>query len=187
MAQALGILETTGLTGIIAGGDAMVKAARVELSGWDKVGSGMVTIFCRGDVAAVKSAVDAGAQAASSVGEVRAVHVIARPHVDLGVLIPTNEGGSIDGVRALGMLESRGTTGVVEAADAMEKAADVDLVRVVEIGGGFMTVLIAGDVGSVQSAVTAGAEAAERVGEVITRHVIARPSEQILSLFGSLK
>ena len=67
------------------------------------------------------------------------------------------------------------------------EAADVDLVRVVEIGGGFMTVLIAGDVGSVQSAVTAGAEAAERVGEVITRHVIARPSEQILSLFGSLK
>jgi ethanolamine utilization protein EutM len=83
MAQALGILETTGLTGIIAGGDAMVKAARVELSGWDKVGSGMATIFCRGDVAAVKSAVDAGAQAASSVGEVRAVHVIARTWISV--------------------------------------------------------------------------------------------------------
>ena len=53
MAEALGILETTGLTGIIAGGDAMAKAAKVDLSGWDRVGSGMATIFCRGDVASV--------------------------------------------------------------------------------------------------------------------------------------
>ena len=79
MAEALGILETTGLTGIIAGADAMAKAAKVELAGWDRVGSGMVTVFCRGDVAAVKSAVDAGAEAAQKVGELRSVHVIARP------------------------------------------------------------------------------------------------------------
>jgi len=183
MADALGILETTGRTGIIAGGDAMVKAAKVDLEGWDKVGSGMATIFCRGDVAAVKSAVDAGAQSASKVVDVRAVHVIARPHNDLGVLLPSNSGGEVSGIRALGMLEARGTTGVIEAADAMEKAAEVEVTRVIEIGGGFMTVLVTGDVGSVQAAVTAGSEAAERVGEVITRHVIARPSEQILSLF----
>ncbi|HJP34056.1 MAG TPA: BMC domain-containing protein [Candidatus Latescibacteria bacterium] len=183
MAQALGILETTGLTGIIAGGDAMAKAAKVELSGWDRVGSGMATLFCRGDVAAVKSAVDAGALAASKIVEVRAVHVIPRPHDELGVLIPSSGGGEVSGVRALGMVEARGSTGVVESADAMEKAAAVEVVKVLEIGGGFMTVLVTGDVGSVQSAVTAGAEAAERVGEVITRHVIARPSEQILSLY----
>jgi ethanolamine utilization protein EutM len=65
----------------------------------------------------------------------------------------------------------------------MEKAAQVEVVKVQEIGGGYITVLVTGDVGSVQSAVTAGSEAAERVGEVITRHVIARPSEQILSLY----
>ncbi len=183
MAEALGILETTGLTGIIAGGDAMTKAARVDLAGWDKVGSGMATIFCRGDVAAVKSAVDAGAQAASKVVEVRAVHVIARPHEGVGVLVPSHDGGEVSGVRALGMVETRGTTGVIEASDAMEKAADVEMVKVVEIGGGFITVLVTGDVGSVQSAVAAGAEAAERVGEVMSRHVIARPSQQILSLF----
>ncbi|HJP34051.1 MAG TPA: BMC domain-containing protein [Candidatus Latescibacteria bacterium] len=183
MAEALGILETTGLTGIIAGADAMAKAAKVELAGWDRVGSGMVTVFCRGDVAAVKSAVDAGAQAASKVVEVGAVHVIARPHEDLGVLIPSHAGGGISGIRALGMVETRGATGVIESADAMEKAAEVDVVNVQDIGGGFITVLVTGDVGSVQSAVTAGSEAAERVGEVITRHVIARPSEQILSLY----
>ena len=183
MAEALGILETTGLTGIIAGGDAMVKAAKVELVGWDRVGSGMATIFCRGDVAAVKSAVDAGAQVASKVVEVRAVHVIARPHNNLGVLIPSNGGGAVHGVRALGMVEARGATGVIEASDAMEKAADVEVVKILEIGGGFITVLVTGDVGSVQSAIAAGAEAAERVGEVVARHVIARPAEQILSLY----
>ncbi len=183
MAEALGILETTGLTGIIAGGDAMVKAAKVELSGWDRVGSVMATIFFRGDLSAVKEAMDAGAQAAAKVVEVRAVHVIARPHSGLGVMIPSSAGGKISGVRALGMVEARGAAGVIEAADAMEKAADVEVVKVVEIGGGFITVLVAGDVGSVQSAVAAGSEGAERVGEVITRHVIARPAEQILSLF----
>ena len=79
MSDALGMLETVGLTGIVEGGDAMSKAARVELLGWDKVGAGLVTVFCRGDVAAVKSAVDAGAEAAQKVGELRSVHVIARP------------------------------------------------------------------------------------------------------------
>jgi carbon dioxide concentrating mechanism protein CcmO len=183
MAEAVGILETTGLTGIIAGADAMSKAAKVSLSGWDKVGSGMATVFCRGDVAAVKSAVDAGAQAASKVVDVKAIHVIPRPHEGLDVILPTTGGGEVSGVRALGMVETKGTTGVIEASDAMEKAAEVEVVKVQEIGGGYITVLCTGDVGSVQSAVTAGAEAAERVGEVTSRHVIARPSEQMLSLF----
>jgi microcompartment protein CcmL/EutN len=176
------MLETVGLTGVIAGGDAMSKAAQVDLVGWDKVGSGMATVFCRGDVAAVKSSVDAGAQAASKVGEVKAVHVIPRPHAELGVVVPSSGGGEVSGVGALGMVEARGATGVIEAADAMEKSAEVEVVRVQEIGGGFITVLVTGDVGSVQSAVTSGAEAAERVGELLTRHVIARPSDAVISL-----
>ncbi|MFH1570997.1 MAG: BMC domain-containing protein, partial [Gemmatimonadota bacterium] len=80
MSEAIGMVETVGLTGAIEAGNAMSKAASVVLMGWDRVGSGLVTVFCRGDVAAVKAAVDAGAQAASKVGEVRSVHVIARPH-----------------------------------------------------------------------------------------------------------
>jgi len=177
------MVETVGLTGAIEAGDAMSKAARVTLVGWDRVGSGLATVFCRGDVAAVKAAVDAGAQAASKVGEVHSVHVIARPHADLGVVLPSN--GGVEGTRvgALGLVETRGATGLFEAADAMEKAAEVEVVRVVEIGGGFATVLVTGDVGSVSSAVSAGSEAAERVGELVARHVIPRPSSAVVGLY----
>jgi len=86
--QALGMVETRGLVALIEASDAMCKAASVELAGWDRVGAGMVTAFVRGDVAAVKAAVDAGAAAASKIGEVVSVHVIPRPHDDLGKAVP---------------------------------------------------------------------------------------------------
>lgn len=86
--QALGMVETKGLVSLIEASDAMLKAANVEMIGWDKVGSGMVTSFVTGDVAAVKAAVDAGADAAGRVGEVVSVHVIARPHDELPDLLP---------------------------------------------------------------------------------------------------
>ena len=81
--QAIGMIETKGLVAQFEATDAMTKAANVELIGWEKVGSGFVTVFVRGDVAAVKAAVEAGATAASAIGEVVAVHVIPRPHDDL--------------------------------------------------------------------------------------------------------
>ena len=87
--QALGMIETRGLVPLIEASDAMCKAAKVELVGWDRVGSGMVTSFVRGDVAAVKAATDAGAAAAAKVGEVISVHVIPRPHDDLGQAVPS--------------------------------------------------------------------------------------------------
>ena len=86
--EALGLLECKGLVALIEGSDAMLKAANVEMMGWDKAGSGMVTAFVKGDVAAVKAALDAGAEAAGRVGEVVAVHVIARPHDDLAGALP---------------------------------------------------------------------------------------------------
>lgn len=86
--QALGMVETRGLVALIEAADAMSKAANVELVGWDKVGSGMVTAFVRGDVAAVKAAVDAGAAAAARIGEVVSVHVIPRPHDELDAALP---------------------------------------------------------------------------------------------------
>src|SRR2546422_3882906 len=82
--EALGLLECKGLVALMEGTDAMLKAANVEMMGWDKAGSGMVTAFVKGDVAAVKAAVDAGAEAAGGGGEVVSVHVIARPHDELG-------------------------------------------------------------------------------------------------------
>jgi microcompartment protein CcmL/EutN len=86
--EALGLLETKGLVSLMEGCDAMLKAANVEMIGWDKAGSGMVTAFVKGDVAAVKAAVDAGAEAAGRVGTVISVHVIPRPHDELGGMMP---------------------------------------------------------------------------------------------------
>jgi ethanolamine utilization protein EutM len=80
--EALGMIETHGLIPSIEAADSMAKAANVEVSGMEKIGSGLVTIMVRGDVGAVKAAVDAGAASASKVGEVVSVHVIPRPHSD---------------------------------------------------------------------------------------------------------
>lgn len=86
--QAIGMVETKGLVPLIEASDAMLKAANVDMVGWDKVGAGMVTGFVAGDVAAVKAAVDAGAGAAGKVGEVVGVHIIPRPHDELGAILP---------------------------------------------------------------------------------------------------
>lgn len=89
MAQtALGMLESKGFATLIESSDAMLKAANVEMLGWDKCGSGLVTTFIAGDVAAVKAAIDAGAAAGSRVGEIVSVHVIPRPHDELDAMLP---------------------------------------------------------------------------------------------------
>jgi ethanolamine utilization protein EutM len=86
--EAIGMIETKGFVALIEATDAMMKAANVDFLGWDKVGSGLVTAFVTGDVAAVKAATDAGANAAGRIGEVVAVQVIPRPHEDLNVVLP---------------------------------------------------------------------------------------------------
>lgn len=88
MSEALGMIETKGLVGAIEAADAMVKAANVVLAGYEKIGSGLVTVMVSGDVGAVKAAVDAGAAAARNVGEVVSVHVIPRPHGDVEKILP---------------------------------------------------------------------------------------------------
>jgi ethanolamine utilization protein EutM len=86
--EALGLIETKGLIGLIEASDAMVKAAKVFLVGYEKIGGGYVTVMVRGDVAACKAATDAGAAAAQKVGELIAVHVIPRPHQNLESIFP---------------------------------------------------------------------------------------------------
>jgi len=86
--QALGMIETRGLVAAIEASDAMVKSADVKLVGTEKIGSGLVTVMVRGDVGAVKSAVEAGAAAAGKLGELVAVHVIPRPHNDVEAILP---------------------------------------------------------------------------------------------------
>ena len=86
--EALGMVETRGLTAAIEAADSMVKAAQVTLVGTEKIGSGLVTVMVRGDVGAVKAAVEAGAANAASLGELVATHVIPRPHSDVEKILP---------------------------------------------------------------------------------------------------
>ena len=86
--EALGMIETRGLTAAIEAADSMVKAAEVTLIGTEKIGSGLVSVMVRGDVGAVKAAVEAGSTTASALGELVAVHVIPRPHADVEKILP---------------------------------------------------------------------------------------------------
>ena len=92
--NSLGMIETKGLIGAIEAADAMVKSANVQLVGKEQVGGGLVTVMVRGDVGAVKAATDAGAAAAEKVGELISVHVIARPHTKVDVILPKGRGQS---------------------------------------------------------------------------------------------
>jgi microcompartment protein CcmL/EutN len=176
------MIETKGMVALFEASDAMLKAANVTFAGWEKVGSGLVTAFVEGDVAAVKAATDAGAAAARRVGELTSVIVIPRPHDELTPFIQQAavKEGEVDRVSALGLIETRGLVGLVEASDAMCKAAGVRLVKNIEIGGGYVTAVVRGDVGSVRASVDAGAAAARRVGELVSSHIIPRPHEGVI-------
>ena len=93
MADALGMIETRGFVGMVEACDAMVKAAKVELVGYEKIGGGYTTAIVRGDVAAVKAATEAGSRAAEKVGELVSVHVIPRPHENLDLALPLGYSG----------------------------------------------------------------------------------------------
>jgi carbon dioxide concentrating mechanism protein CcmO len=189
MKQAIGMIETKGLTALFEATDAMLKAASVTLVGWESVGGGLVTAIVEGDVAAVKAATDVGASAASRVAEVSSVQVIARPHDDLAMFPKKAEKKAAKGAaepsdgRALGLIETRGLVGVIEGSDSMCKAAGVELLKLIEIGGGFVTVVVRGDVGSVRAAVDAGTGAAASVGTLIASHVIPSPHEGLVEGF----
>lgn len=88
MADALGMIETKGFVGMVEAADAAVKAAKVELVGYEKIGGGYVTMVVRGDVAAVKAAIEAGARGAERVGELVSTHVIPRPHGNIDAVLP---------------------------------------------------------------------------------------------------
>jgi ethanolamine utilization protein EutM len=98
--------------------------------------------------------------------------------------MPDGNGNGAFG-NALGLIETKGWVGLVEATDAMCKAANVEVVKTIPIGGAFVTTIVRGDVGSVKAAVDAGAEAAGRVGELIAAHVIARPHPELLAGYGA--
>lgn len=191
--KALGFIETKGLVGNIEATDAMLKAADVEFIGSDTIGAGLTTVIVTGEVGAVKAATEAGEEAASRVGELFCVNVIARPHTDLARIMPpkgpaTGKSGQPAGEQvplaaALGMIETNGLTAAIEAADAMLKSADVSLVGQEKIGAGLVTVFVQGDVGAVE----AGQTAAARIGEVVSAHVIPRPHASVAECMPELR
>ena len=106
--EALGMVETKGLVAMIEAADAMVKAANVRLVGYEKIDAGLVTAIVRGEVGAVKAAVDAGAAAARRVGEVVSTHVIPRPHAEVGQGLPVLETGETTRKKIAGSVRKRG-------------------------------------------------------------------------------
>ena len=189
MLQAIGFIETKGLVGNIDATDAMLKAAKVELVGSATIGAGLTTVIVQGEVGAVRAATEAGAVAASNTGELHAVHVIPRPHEGLEqimitkgaatVQLPKDDKPEVGELKALGMIETYGLTAAYEAADAMLKAAEVDMVGQERIGAGLVTVFVHGDVGAVKAATEAGSVAASRVGKVVSVKVIPRPHQGV--------
>ena len=183
-AQALGVLETLGLIPLIAGADAMVKAAAVEAGGWAAIGGTLAHVVVRGDVAAVQAAVASGRRAAEGVGEVVATLVIPQPAGGLGALFPPPCPANPVAVGALGVLETTGYAGAVGGSDAMVKAADVEVLSMTLGSGGRVASLVSGDLDAVQAAVAAGAEAARCAGELNGSLVIPRPAPDAMACFG---
>lgn len=190
--EALGLIETLGMVPAIEAADKMLKAANVELVAYENIGSTLVTIMVKGDVAAVKASVEAGAVAAAAIGTLTAQNVMPRPIKDIGEIVSIYD---IDAVeipktvqyKALGLIETFGIVFVLEAADAMCKAANVELVGFENVASGYISVLVRGDVGACKSAVDSGIKAVVDMGaEVYSSVVIASPHqdlEKIIALY----
>lgn len=176
--EALGLIETLGMVPAIYGADSMLKAADVQLISYENVGSTLVAIMVKGDVGAVKASVDAGAAAAKSIGKLTACNVMPRPAKGVGDVVSVH--AVDDAVEttmnqrhlALGLIETFGIVYVLEAADAMIKAANVELIGYENVASGYISVLVQGDVAACQAAVAAGVKAVEELGTSVYSSVV---------------
>ncbi len=181
--NALGMIEVVGYTAMVEAADAAVKAATTEIVSRLWIGSGYAVVLFRGDVAAVKAAVDAGTGAAGRIGKVIASHVIPSPHWLLAGPLPVGpiaHGKSAEKDKevfgeALGFIETKGFCAAVAASDAAVKSARVVPLGRQGIGNALVTTVYKGDIAAVKSAVDAGATIARQVGELVSVHVIPRP------------
>ena len=186
--NALGLLETRGVTPLIQGSDAMAKSAPVELAGWAFIGGALAHVAVRGDVASVHTAVEAGERAARAAGEVYATLVIPAPADGVEAFLPPpHVVEAVPGARAvgaIGVVETTGYASAVGAADGAVKAADVEILSLTIGSGGRVAALFSGNLDAVQAAVADGREAADQAGELNASHVITRPDDATLALFG---
>ncbi len=183
--QAIGLLETQGLTPLVAGADAMLKAAQVELGGWAFIGGALCHAPIFGDVAAVQTALEVGRQAAERIGTVYATLVLPQPSEGLGPLLPPAPAVEPRSTGALGLIETIGYATVVGSADAMLKAADVQVERLSIGSGGRIAALATGHLDDVQVAVRAGAEAATALSELDASAVVSMPDPALVARFAT--
>ena len=188
--EALGLIETLGMVPAIFGADAMLKAANVKLVAYENIGSTLVTAMVKGDVAAITASVEAGTTAAKSIGELTASNSMPRPIKAIGDIVSVHglpvEGSQSElGERpaAMGFIETFGIVFILEAADAMIKAADVELVGYENVASGYISVLVQGDVSACIAAVEAGVRAVENMGaKVYSSIVIPSPHPDLLKI-----
>ena len=180
--EAMGLIETLGMVPAIYGADAMLKAADVQLFSYENVGSTLVTIMVKGDVAAVRASVDAGKAAAASIGKLTAHNVMPRPVRGVGDIALVH-GVMNEPLRSLAMIETFGIVYMLEAADAMIKAADVELIGYENVASGYISVLTQGDVAACKAAVAAGIKAVEAMdASVYSSCVIPTPHRDLVKM-----
>jgi microcompartment protein CcmL/EutN len=200
---ALGFIEVPFLSVAAVVADRVAKAAGVRVLGFDTSGNRELVIRIAGEVAAIAAALESAVQTAGRLGVPALVTRLARPHPDFPTLyagpnainplyggrdqyLPTDHPATPQTMttesHALGILETQGLTAILEAADAMLKSANVQLVGKEKIGAAYVTIVVRGDVAAVQAAVDAGTAAAAPLGKVIAAHVIARPHAELVAL-----
>ena len=182
---AIGILETRGMASLLGASDAMLKAAEVRICGRHGIGSGWLTVVIEGQVAAVKAAIAVGEAEANRAGELIRSQIVPRPETLATAAMPHGAGLGVEvvGAQALGLLETQGLTPLVVGADAMVKAADVEIERLNIGSGGRITALATGRLDDVQMAVAAGVEGAVALGEVDASAVVSRPDPELMACF----
>ncbi len=202
--NALGFIEIPFLRVAAVVADAAAKAARVKILGFEPTGNENILIRLGGDVADVAAALATADVWATRLGSPVVVQAMARPAEGMAAMIhfpnaqnplyggrdqflpgdfPQTENKTMSNKQeALGILETQGLTAILEATDAMLKAANVTLVGREKIGAAYVTVIVRGDVAAVTAAVEAGSKAVGSLGKLIAAHVIARPHDELVSL-----
>jgi microcompartment protein CcmL/EutN len=203
MLPALGFIEIPFLSVAAVVADAVAKAARISILGFEATGNEKILIRCSGGVSDVEAALAAAEELAVRLGSAAVVHSIARPAEAMQAMIyfpnaqnplyggrdqllptdfPKPENKIMNKQEALGILETQGLTAILEATDVMLKSANITLVGKEKIGAAYVTVIVRGDVAAVTAAIEAGSKAVGPLGKLVAAHVIARPHEELAAL-----